>query len=177
MISNKANVFWFTGLSGSGKTTIAESLGNILINKGRKVLVLDGDSVRSTINKKLSFSEEDIKTNNLKVASLVKENQQKYDFILVPIISPYRKHRLLVREIIKDNFNELYINCSVEKCVERDTKGLYAKALNGEITNMIGFSSSNPYEPPQNPEVVLNTKDLTLQESLNQLLTFIQEIK
>lgn len=175
MINNKAIVFWFTGLSGSGKTTIAEALSDLLIKEGSSVLILDGDSIRSTINKELSFSEEDIKTNNLKVAKLVRKNQHSYDFILVPIISPYRNHRSLVRDIINSNFNELYINCSLEECIERDTKGLYKKTLNGEKNNMIGLSKSNPYEPPQNPELVVNTKDLTLQETLDQIIAFIKE--
>ena len=174
MITKKATVFWFTGLSGSGKTTIAEALSDQLINEGNKVLILDGDSVRSSITRSLGFSEEHIKANNLKVAEIVCENQKDFDFILVPIISPYRKHRKMVGQMIKDNFYELYINCSVEECVKRDTKGLYKKALSGEITNMIGFSESNPYEPPLNAKMVVNTKDMTLEETIAQIRAFIK---
>ena len=100
MNSIKANVLWFTGLSGSGKTTIAESLSKKLLALEKRVLILDGDAVRSTITTKLGFSEKDIKTNNLIVADLVIENQNKFEFIIVPVISPYRNHRKLVRKII-----------------------------------------------------------------------------
>ena len=113
MKSNKAIVLWFTGLSGSGKTTIAESLKKHLELKGKNILILDGDSIRSTISKKLTFSEDDIKTNNLVVANLVLEKQYNYDLIIVPIISPFIFHRQLVRNLIKDNFNEIYIKCNI----------------------------------------------------------------
>ncbi len=175
MTDNKAIVFWFTGLSGSGKTTIAEALRDLLIEVGKRVLILDGDSIRSTISKKLSFSEIDIKKNNLKVAELVIQKQNEFDFIIIPIISPYRKHRKLVRQIIGDKFYELYINCSIHECINRDVKGLYKKALNGEITNMIGIAASNPYEPPLQPDLVINTKDLTLQKSVESILFFINK--
>lgn len=175
-IKKNATILWFTGLSGSGKTTIAETLKDKLKNGGKSVLIIDGDSIRSTINKKLSFSEIDIKKNNLKVAELVMQKQNEYDFILIPIISPYRKHRELVKQIIGDKFYELYINCSIQECINRDVKGLYKKALNGEITNMIGIAASNPYEPPLQPDLVINTKDLPLQDSIKSILFFITQI-
>ncbi len=174
MIDNRAIVFWFTGLSGSGKTTIAEALRDVLILEEKKVLVLDGDSIRLSNSNKLGFSEEDIKTNNLKVAKLVIKNQINYDYILVPIISPYRKHRNLVRKIIKNNFNLLYVNCTVEECIQRDTKGLYKKALEHKITNMIGISEKNPYEPPVNSELTIDTINLTLEKSINLILNFLK---
>ena len=170
----KANVLWFTGLSGSGKTTIAESLRDKLIADDKKVLILDGDSIRSTISRKLSFSEKDIKTNNLTVADLVIQNQNDFDIIIVPIISPFRFHRGLVRGIIKDNFSEIYIKCSIDECIKRDTKGLYEKSLNGEINNMIGIAKSNPYEPPLNAELVINTINLTLEQSVDLVLKFLK---
>lgn len=168
----KAKVLWLTGLSGSGKTTIAEYLRDKLELNGKKVLILDGDSIRSTISKKLSFSEDDIKTNNLTVAQLVIQKQNEYDVIIVPIISPYRKHRDLVRKTINFNFNEVYINCSVDECISRDTKGLYKKALNGQIKDMIGIAKSNPYEPPLNAELVIDTINLTLEESVTLILDY-----
>lgn len=173
MKNEKARVLWFTGLSGSGKTTIAEYLRDKLELNGRKVLILDGDSIRSTISKKLSFSQDDIKINNLTVAQLVIQKQNEYDVIIVPIISPYRKHRDLVRKTINDNFNEVYINCSVDECISRDTKGLYKKALNGQIKDMIGIAESNPYEPPLNAELVIDTINLTLEESVSVILDYL----
>ena len=139
MKSAVATVLWFTGLSGSGKTTISESLKKNLINKNKKVLSIDGDSIRTTTNKKLGFSEGDIKINNINIAKLVVENQNKFDFIIISVISPYRKHRALVRDIISFNFNEIYIKCTINKCIERDVKGLYKKAIKGEISNMLFY--------------------------------------
>ena len=173
MKSNKAIVLWFTGLSGSGKTTIAESLKKHLKLKGKNILILDGDSIRSTISKKLTFSEDDIKTNNLVVANLVLEKQYNYDLIIVPIISPFIFHRQLVRNLIKDNFNEIYIKCNIDECINRDVKGLYKKALNGEISDMIGLAKNNPYEPPKKAELVIDTVILSLNESVQLLVKFV----
>jgi adenylylsulfate kinase len=170
----KANVLWFTGLSGSGKTTIAESLRDKLISDNKKVLVLDGDSIRSTITRKLSFSQEDIKTNNLTVADLVIQNQNVFDVIIVPIISPFRLHRELVRSVIKENFSEIYVKCSIDECIKRDTKGLYEKSLNGEIKDMIGIAESNPYEPPLSAELVIDTINLSIEQSVGLVLKFLK---
>ena len=92
----------------------------------------------------------------------------------MPIISPYRDHRGLVRSIIKDNFSEIYIKCSIDECIKRDTKGLYKKSLNGEINDMIGIAESNPYEPPLNAELVINTINLTLEQSVTLVLKFLK---
>lgn len=173
MKSNKAIVLWFTGLSGSGKTTIAESLKKHLETKSKNVLILDGDSIRSTISKKLTFSKDDIKTNNLTVANLVLEKQYNYDLIIVPIISPFISHRQLVRNLIKDSFNEIYIKCNIDECINRDVKGLYKKALSGEISDMIGLAKNNPYEPPKTAELVIDTVTLSLNESVQLLIKFI----
>ena len=175
MTSKKAKVLWFTGLSGSGKTTIALDLKEHLEKISKKVLLLDGDSIRSTMNKKLGFSEDDIESNNLKIANLVVENQNEFDIIIVPIISPYKRHREKVRELISANFYEIYINSSLDKCIERDVKGLYKKALKGEISNMIGLSSANPYEPPKNPDLIINTEKLNLEDSNKIIMDFLSE--
>ena len=166
-------MLWFTGLSGSGKTTIAKALHDRLTNNGKKILMLDGDKVRSSINQNLGFSRNDIRNNNLIIAELVIENQENFDVILVPIISPYISHRNIVRNMIKENFNEIYIQCSLQRCIKRDTKGLYEKALRGEITNMIGIADSNPYEPPQDPDLIINTEQLSLKNSLQMIESHI----
>lgn len=173
MSLKKATVIWFTGLSGSGKTTIAKALYDRLIKKGNKVLIFDGDKIRATIHRKLSFSKEDIKNNNLKIAEMIVEKQNLYDYILVPIISPFREHRNRVRKIIKSNFNELYVKCSIDKCIERDVKGLYKKAFNNEISNMIGFAGSNPYEPPLNPEIIIDTENEDILTCVSKVLEYI----
>jgi adenylylsulfate kinase len=170
----KAKVLWFTGLSGSGKTTIALSLKDVLESLNKNVKIFDGDDVRNTIHTKLGFSESDIKKNNLIVADLVLEAQSKYDFIIVPIISPYVLHRQIVRERIKQGFFEVYIKCSIERCIERDVKGLYKKALNGEINNMIGLAKENPYEAPLDPDIVIDTEKLSLEESISLLKNKLQ---
>ena len=175
MNNKKAVILWFTGLSGSGKTTIAESLKNYMVLMGLKVLILDGDNIRGTINKELNFTEKDIKINNLMVASLVVQYQEKFDLIIVPIISPYRDHRSIVKEVITSNFYEIYIKCSLAECIRRDVKGLYQKTIIGEINNMIGVSPSNPYEEPINPNLTVNTQSQTLQKSLNKIISFLND--
>ena len=166
-------VLWFTGLSGSGKTTLANLLKEKLEKKGIKTAIFDGDAVREKITRHLGFSKEDIWINNKTIAELVVENKDKFDVIIVPVISPYREHREKVREIIGNSFNEIYIKASLEECMKRDVKGLYKKALEGEIDNMIGFSEKNPYQPPRNPELVIDTEKLSTEESLNKLLDFL----
>src|SRR3989338_10753765 len=138
-------VIWFTGLSGSGKTTIAHELKNKLEDIGKSVEVIDGDVVRGNAHKHLGFSREDIHDNNTQIAELALISIRKNDFVLVPIISPYREDRKLAREIIGDQFIELFVFAPLDLCIRRDVKGLYKRALSGEIQNMIGVSSSHPY--------------------------------
>jgi len=138
MKTNSALVLWFTGLSGSGKTTISLSLKSCLEQKGRKVLVLDGDVIRETLHTSLGFSREDIRENNRFIAEISKKQLKNYNYILVPMISPYKKDRIMVKKIIGEkNFLELFIKSSLNKCIDRDPKGLYEKALKGEIDNFI----------------------------------------
>jgi len=172
-----AHVAWFTGLSGSGKTTIAEELKRQLVAIGKKVSIIDADDIRKTVNKHLGFSREDIRENNRLIAELVKKKAQDYDFILVPIISPYREDRDMVRSIIGSNFFEFFINCPIDKCIERDPKGLYKKALSGEIDDFIGISPSNPYEAPLNPDLELETQELDIDKSVEESLEFLKNKK
>lgn len=151
-------IIWFTGLSGSGKTTIAQALKKKIEEYGKSAIILDADDIRSTLNTHLGFSREDIRQNNVLIAHLAKRKSETSEFILVPIISPYREDREKVKSILGNNFIELFVNSPLEKCIQRDVKGLYKKALNGEIKNFIGIAASNPYEPPLSPEIEVNTE-------------------
>ena len=166
-------VLWFTGLSGSGKSTIANLFKEKLEAIGKKVKIFDGDDVRNTLHKHLGFTPEDIKENNRLIAGLCKAEMENYDFILVPIISPFKESRLNVRKELGKDFIEVYIKCSLEECVRRDVKGLYKKAFSGEIKNFIGVDSSVPYEIPENPHLILNTEKEALERAVNKLLNLV----
>ena len=174
MNSKKAIVLWFTGLSGSGKTTIALSLKEHLEKNGKKILVLDGDVVREKLHGSLGFSRKDIKENNRLIAEMAKKRLYDFDYILVPIISPYLEDRKMAKRIIGDkNFIELFVNTSLKECISRDPKGLYNRAQNGDINNMIGMSKSNPYEEPEKPDIIINTKNTSLSNSIQEILDFL----
>lgn len=166
-------VIWFTGLSGSGKTTIAEKLADHLRKKGRKVKILDGDTIRGKEHKHLGFSREDIRENNRLIAQAAKAAGKDADFVLVPIISPYQEDRLMAKEIIGDGFVELFINAPLEECIKRDVKGLYKKALEGEIDDFIGVSPKNPYEPPQSPHLEIKSAFSSIEESVQKIFDFL----
>ncbi len=172
--TRKGFVIWFTGLSGSGKTTIANQLLKELDRLGKKVEVLDGDVVRLSLHKHLGFSREDIRENNKLTAELAKKKTTDTDFVLVPIISPYKEDREMVRRIIEKNFVELFINADLQSCIKRDVKGLYKKALAGEINDFIGLSDSSPYEPPTSPELEVKTDQYTVEESVEKILSYLQ---
>jgi len=175
MNTNNAVVLWFTGLSGSGKTTISQGLKSCLEQKDKKVLVLDGDVIRETLHISLGFSREDIRKNNRFIAELSKKQLKDFDYILVPIISPYIKDRIMVKKIIGDNnFLELFIKLPLKKCIDRDPKGLYQKALIGEIDNFIGISETNPYQEPKNPDLIINTEKMNIKQSLSYAMDFLE---
>lgn len=166
-------VIWFTGLSGSGKTTIANELQKRLVSLGKTVKIIDGDAIRSTLHKHLGFSRDDICINNLAIADLAKKTADHIDYVLVPIISPFRQIRAQVRKFIGQNFIELFINCPLAVCVEKDVKGLYAKAKKGEIDNMVGFSSTVSYELSASPELEIKTNEDNLEISVKKILDFL----
>jgi len=169
----QALIFWFTGLSGSGKTTVATALKPALEASGNSVLIIDGDDVRKRLHKKLGFSEKDIKENNYLIAKLCQEYRKNYNLILVPIISPFIESRKQARALLKKDFFEIYFSADAETVAARDTKGLYEKAKNKEITNLIGYSPGSVYEPPISPDFIVDSKRESISESVNKLRTFI----
>jgi adenylylsulfate kinase len=161
---------WFTGLSGAGKTTIAEIVGPELERRGRLVEYLDGDAVRQHLSKGLGFSKEDRDTNIERVGWVASRLTRHGATVLVSAISPYAETRAKAREMVEEfgPFVEVHIHASVEACAERDVKGLYAKAFAGEITEFTGVS--DPYEAPTNPELRVETEHLSPDESAELIL-------
>jgi len=163
-------VLWFTGLSGSGKTTIASRIACTLGERGARVTMLDGDTVREQFKVQLGFSREDIRENNRRIAELAKEESARFNVVIVSIISPYAEDRTMARSIIGKGFVEVFINASLEACMARDTKGLYGRAQRGEMDNLIGFSPSNPYEAPINPDIEIKTDELSIEQAIIQII-------
>ena len=170
----QGEVIWFTGLSGAGKTTIALRLREKLESLGKSVEILDGDAIRNTRHKHLGFSRKDIRENNKLIAELAREKKKNFDFVLVPIISPYKEDRIMARSIIGNNFLELFINASLQSCINRDAKGLYKKAFAGEINNFVGISDSNPYEAPDKPDVEIKSDKLTLEDNVKKIINYLK---
>ncbi|MGD1855849.1 MAG: adenylyl-sulfate kinase [Leptolyngbyaceae cyanobacterium] len=164
---------WFTGLSGSGKTTISQALEKKLRAAGAKLEVLDGDIVRTNLTKGLGFSKEDRDENVRRIGFVSHLLTRNGVIVLVSAISPYRAVRDQVRERVGD-FVEVYANTPVEVCEERDVKGLYKKARSGEIKNFTGIS--DPYEEPLNPEVDCRTAEESLEESVNKVMSKLEEL-
>jgi len=170
-------VFWFTGLSGSGKTSLAKNLKALLADTPLRVEIIDGDAVRDSYVKPLGFSKEDILLNNKLIAEMCKKMLETADLILVPVISPYEEGRELAKQIIGDNyFSLIYCSAPLEVVTERDIKGLYKKASEGHIKNMIGMSESNPYIIPKSADVEVNSGTEVLEESSKKLLEFSRNI-
>lgn len=171
---NNQNSFliWFTGLSGSGKSTIANLVEQALHRKGIKTYTLDGDNIRKGINSDLSFSPEDRTENIRRIAEVANLMIDAGIVVLAAFVSPYKKDRENIKNIVKDvNFVEVFVDTSVEECERRDVKGLYKKARAGEIKNMTGISA--PYEAPENPDVLIETEKETIEESVNKVLEYI----
>jgi len=170
----KGFAVWFTGLSGAGKSTIAEMLYHELRARNMKVEILDGDVVRQILSKGLGFSKEDRDTNILRIGFVAQLLTRNGIATICCPISPYRATRNTVREMI-GAFVEVYVHATVEEiAAHRDPKGLYRKALAGELTNFTGVD--DPYEPPENPELVVDTMVQTPEESLQHVLDTLQEL-
>lgn len=164
---------WFTGLSGAGKSTLAEMLVDEFKSRDMKVELLDGDVVRTNLSKGLGFSKEDRDTNILRIGFVAQLLSRNGVATIVSAISPYKEPRDKCREMIGD-FVEVYVYATVEECTRRDVKGLYEKALKGEIQGFTGVS--DPYEPPDNPELTVNTLEETPEESLQLILKKLEDM-
>jgi len=174
-MSNKEKGFilWFTGLSGAGKSTLSGLVAEELRQRGKKVEILDGDEVRENLSKGLGFSKEDRDTNIKRIGFVAKLLARNGVVAITAAISPYRETRDYVRSTYPD-FVEVFVDCPLEKCIERDVKGLYKKALAGEIPQFTGVS--DPYEPPLNPEIVVKTHEQTHAESVATIIRRLEEL-
>ncbi len=173
---DKGFVVWFTGLPGSGKSTIAYGVADVLRGLGYRVEVLDGDWVRKTINPDATFTKEGRRIHLRRVAWIARLLARNGVIVLCSFVSPYRDVRAEVRSIVEEEglkFIEVYVKCSLEECIRRDPKGLYKKALRGEIKNFTGIS--DPYEEPENPELVIDTERLTPKESIEEVINYLKK--
>jgi adenylyl-sulfate kinase len=172
-MADKGFTLWFTGLSGSGKTTISKLVEEQLRERGSRVEVLDGDVVRKNLSKGLGFSKEDRDTNIRRIAFVADLLSRNGVPAITAAISPYREIRDEARELMGDRFIEVFVKASVEVCAERDVKGLYEKAFKGEIKEFTGVS--DPYEPPLNPELTLDTEHQSPEESAEKVLSLLEQ--
>ena len=173
MADDKGFTLWFTGLSGAGKTTISHLVETELRDRGSRVEVLDGDVVRENLSKGLGFSKEDRDTNIRRIAFVANLLSRNGVPVITAAISPYREIRDEARQMMGERFVEAYVKASVETCEQRDVKGLYAKARTGEIKEFTGVS--DPYEPPETPELVIETEQQSPEESAQQILVYLEE--
>jgi len=172
-MGQKPVVIWFTGLSGSGKSTVANAVESRLFAKGHRTYLLDGDNVRHGLNRDLGFTEADRVENIRRFGEVAKLFADAGMIVLVSVISPFEGERDMVRALLDDGeFVEVFVNASLATCEKRDPKGLYARARKGEIQNFTGIDS--PYEEPRNPELILDTDRLTPDEAADQVVKLIE---
>lgn len=173
---HKSVIIWFTGLSGSGKSTISVALEKALFDRNMSSYRLDGDNVRHGLNQNLGFSPEDRKENIRRIGEVGKLMVDAGVITMTAFISPYEEDRTDVRNILDDGeFIEVYTKCSVDECENRDPKGLYKKARSGEIKGFTGINA--PYEEPTNPEIVLDTEVESVESSVDKIISYLEEHK
>ena len=171
---HKSVVLWFTGLSGSGKSTMSHALEERLFNKGCRTFVLDGDNVRHGLNSNLGFSDKDRKENIRRIGEVSKLMMEAGFIIMTAFISPFREDRIAVRNLIPNgDFIEIYCKASLETCESRDVKGLYKRARAGEIENYTGINS--PYEVPENADLIIDTEQETIEDSVSIIISFLKK--
>jgi adenylylsulfate kinase len=175
LMGQKGVTIWFTGLSGSGKSTVAVALESTLYERGKLAYRLDGDNIRLGINKNLGFSAEDRTENIRRIGEIAKLFVDSSTIALSSFISPYREDRDKVRQLHNEagvDFVEVFVDCSLEEAEKRDPKGLYKKARAGEIKNFTGID--DPYEAPENPEIHLHTDQMTLDEEVAIIIHYLE---
>jgi adenylylsulfate kinase len=174
---HRSCVVWFTGLSGAGKSTLAGAVEEKLNAAGIHTYLLDGDNIRHGLNKNVDFSEAGRRENIRRIGEVAKLFADAGIVTLTAFISPFREDRNMVRALLNQNdFIEVYVNCPLEICEQRDPKGLYKKARAGEISDFTGISS--PYEPPLNPEIEVNTREQSIEESVSYITSYVlQQIR
>jgi len=171
---HESAILWFTGLSGSGKSTIANDLEKILHQLTIRTFILDGDNIRHGLSKDLGFSDDDRNENIRRIGEVAKLFVESGTMTLTTFISPFRQERDSVRQLMsKDEYLEIYVKCSIDICEQRDVKGLYKKARNGEIKKFTGIDS--PYEEPDNPDITVDTTIMTTEECVNSILNYMIE--
>ena len=173
MLGQKAVTLWFTGLSGSGKSTVADALEQKLCEMGKHTMLLDGDNIRFGLNSDLGFSEADRVENIRRIAHVCKLLNDAGVIVLASFVSPYAADRQKAKEIIGETaFTEIYVSTPIEECERRDVKGLYKKARAGEIAHFTGIS--DPYEAPLSPDVAIDTSKLSLAECVERVLVSLK---
>ncbi|PHS68281.1 MAG: adenylyl-sulfate kinase [Flavobacterium sp.] len=166
-------LLWFTGLSGSGKSTITNLVEVELHKKGIHTYLLDGDNVRKGLNNNLTFSPEDRTENIRRIAEVANLMIDAGLVVLAAFVSPYKKDREMVKNTVKSiNFVEIFVDTSVEECERRDTKGLYAKARKGLIKDFTGINA--PYEAPESPDVLIETEKTSVEEAVNEVMKYVE---
>jgi len=176
LLKQRGVVLWFTGLSGSGKSTLAHEVERELHQAGRLTYVLDGDNIRHGLNKNLGFSPEDREENIRRIGEVAKLFCDAGIIVMTAFISPYRKDRNRARDLVENGrFVEIFCSCALDRCEERDPKGLYKKARAGEIKEFTGISA--PYEPPEKPELVVYTDRSSLIECVEKIVGFLKTKK
>jgi len=171
---HKSVILWFTGLSSSGKSTIAHAVEEKLHQMGSRTFVFDGDNVRHGLNKNLGFSREDRKENIRRIGEMCKLFIESGVIALTAFISPYREDRNTIRMMVKDgDFTEIYCKCSLDVCESRDKKGIYARARKGEIKEFTGISA--PYEVPEKPDMVIDTENMTIGKCVAKVIDYLVE--
>lgn len=174
LMKQKGLTVWLTGLSGSGKSTIAVELEHALLENGHQAYILDGDNIRHGLNKNLGFSPEDRSENIRRIGEVAKLFTDSNIITVTAFISPYRADRDNARKLQKPGeFIEVYVKCPLEVCEERDTKGLYKKARAGEVKEFTGISA--PYEEPENAEMIIDTSEMNLEQSVRAILKYLEE--
>jgi len=162
-------IIWLTGLSGSGKTTISSLLVDKINSDGYSIEWYDGDRVRKELNRESDFSKDAILNNSFELIDKINITKGNTDFILISLITPFNEVRKYARKIFGKEYFEVYIKCDKKTLIERDTKGLYKKAVNGEMNNLIGFSDELPYEEPSEPDLILETNLISPADAIERI--------